>query len=49
MKDLLEEVALPRKKLVLMHILSILQKHTDASHTMTVEDIRERRRHGRTL
>ena len=37
-----EDSLIPRKKLILIHILSILQKHTDADHTLTVEQIRQR-------
>ncbi len=44
MKDIYEyeDSLVQRKKLVLIHILSILQKHTDAEHTLTVEQIRQR-------
>ena len=37
-----EDSLVQRKKLVLIHILSILQKHTDAEHTLTVEQIKHR-------
>ncbi len=41
MKDIYEceDSLVQRKKLVLIHILSILQKHTDAEHTLTVAEI----------
>ena len=41
MKDLYEyeDSLVQRKKLVLIHILSILQKHTDTEHTLTVAEI----------
>ena len=44
MKDIYEheDSLVQRKKLVLIHILSILQKHTDSEHTLTVEQIKQR-------
>ena len=39
--DALEPGEVKRKKLLLMNVLAILQRYTDASHTMTVAQIRD--------